>query len=232
MRLPGRAWLEFDVRPNHGGSVVRQTAVFDPRGVGGRAYWYLTCPLHKIVFAGMLKAIIAAGIRMTGCQSATWRPSLARQLAWLFGLLTICFAAAGIGGVLTSTSVGDWYQALEKPRWTPPDWVFGPVWSVLYALMGIAAWFVWRKGGWTASRTSLLLFGVQLVLNVAWSAIFFALRSPGLAMAEIVILWLAIVATAISFWGRSSIAALLFVPYLAWATFATLLNFAIWRMHA
>lgn len=232
MRLPGRAWLEFEVQPTVTGSQIRQTAMFDPVGLAGLAYWYVVFPLHQIVFAGMLHGIVRAGREIADANVKPWRPSRVRQTAWLLGLVALCLVAAGVGGTVTSSSVGDWYQTLNKPSWTPPDWVFGPVWTALYLLMALAAWLVWRRGGWHVSRVSLRLFGLQLALNVSWSAIFFGMRSPGLAFAEIVILWLAIVATAISFWGRSTAAALLFTPYLTWTTFAALLNFAIWRMNS
>lgn len=143
----------------------------------------------------------------------------------------ICFIVAGLGGAVTSSSVGEWYQSLRKPANTPPDWVFGPVWSVLYLLMAISAWLVWRQGGWSKSPGALGLFALQLVLNFLWSAIFFGLRSPGAAVAEIVVLWLAILATAIAFWRRSKIAGGLLLPYLAWTSFAAWLNFAIWRLN-
>ena len=232
MRLPGRAWLEFEVQPTTNGSQIRQTAIFDPVGLAGLVYWYLVYPLHQIVFAGMLHGIVKAGHEVAEGNAEPWRPSRSRQTAWLLGLVAICFAAAAAGGALTSTSVGDWYQTLKKPSWTPPDWLFGPVWTALYFLMALSAWLAWRRGGWLASQVSLGLFGLQLMLNVSWSAIFFGMRSPGLAFGEIVILWLAIAATAVSFWGRSATAALLFTPYLAWTTFAALLNFTIWRMNS
>jgi tryptophan-rich sensory protein len=177
----------------------------------------------------MLRGIVRAGREFVDDQVEPWQPSCARQTAWLLGLVAICFAVAAAGGAITSTSVGDWYQTLKKPSWTPADWLFGPVWSALYFLMALSAWVVWRRGGWRASQVSLGLFGLQLMLNVAWSAIFFGMRSPGFAFGEILILLLAIAATAVSFWGRSTTAALLFTPYLAWTTFAALLNFAIWR---
>ena len=180
----------------------------------------------------MLRGIVRAGREFVDTNTEPWRPSRARQTAWLLGLVAICFAAAAAGGAVTSTSVGDWYQTLTKPSWTPPDWLFGPVWTALYFLMALSAWLVWRRGGWRASRVSLGLFGLQLMLNVGWSAIFFGMRSPGFAFGEILILLLAIAATAVSFWGRSATAALLFTPYLAWTTFAALLNFAIWRMNS
>ena len=230
MRLPGRAWLEFEVQPTGNGSQIRQTAIFDPVGLAGLAYWYVVYPLHQIVFAGMLHGIVKAGREMLDTNAVPFRPSRARQAVCLLSLVAICFAAAGAGGAITSVSVGDWYQTLKKPSWTPPDWLFGPVWTVLYFLMALSAWLVWRRGGWFASRGSLALFGLQLILNVGWSVIFFGMRSPGFAFGEILILWLAIAATAISFWGQSTSAAIMFTPYLVWTTFAALLNFAIWRM--
>lgn len=232
MRLPGRAWLEFEVQPTTSGSQIRQTAMFDPVGLAGLAYWYLVYPLHQVVFAGMLRGIVRAGRELVDTNTEPWRPSRMRQAAWLLGLVAICFAAAGAGGVVTSVSVGEWYQTLKKPSWTPPDWLFGPVWTTLYMMMAVAAWLVWRRGGWSAARAPLSLFALQLGLNVGWSAIFFGFRSPGLAFTEILILWLAIAATTVSFLGRSILAALLFVPYLAWTTFAAFLNLAIWRMNA
>jgi uncharacterized protein YbjT (DUF2867 family)/tryptophan-rich sensory protein len=232
MRLPGRAWLEFEVQPMTGGSQVRQTAIFDPVGLGGLMYWYLVYPLHQMVFAGMLNAIVKAGCETADARAKPWQPSGARQVAWLLVLIAICLAAAGVGGALTSISVASWYPTLEKPSWTPPGWLFGPVWTVLYLLMACSAWLVWRRCGWNRSRTSLGLFGLQLALNVAWSAIFFGMRSPGFALLELLALWLAIAATTVSFWGKSTAAALLLTPYIAWTSFAGLLNLAIWRMNS
>ncbi|HVT28933.1 MAG TPA: DUF2867 domain-containing protein [Lacipirellulaceae bacterium] len=231
MRLPGRAWLEFEVEPTASGSQIRQTAMFDPVGLAGPTYWYLIYPLHQIVFAGMLRGIVRAGRELEDTTSEPWRPSRARQAAWLLLLVAFCFAAAGAGRAVTSASVGDWYQTLKKPSWTPPDWLFGPVWTSLYMMMAVAAWLVWRRGGWSPSRAPLSFFALQLGLNVGWSAIFFGFRSPGLAFTEILILCLAIAVTTVSFLGRSRLAALLFVPYLVWTTFAAFLNFAIWRMN-
>ena len=231
MRLPGRAWLEFEVDPTTSGSQIRQTAIFDPVGLAGLAYWYLVYPLHQIVFAGMLHGIVKAGREMMDTNAVPWRPSRARQTAWLLSLGAICFAAAGAGAAVTSISVRSWYQTLDKPSWTPPDWLFGPVWTALFSLMAIAAWLVWRRGGWSKSRAVLGIFGLQLALNVCWSAIFFGLLNPGLAFGEILLLLMAITATAVGFWGRSTAAALMLTPYLAWTTFAAVLNFAIWRMN-
>ena len=164
--------------------------------------------------------------------AGTWRPTPTRQAAWLVGFVLLCFAAAGLGGAATSSSVNGWYQTLARPDWAPPDWLFGPVWTTLYLMMGVAAWLVWRTGGWSARLIPLGWFCVQLALNVGWSVLFFWLQRPGWAFAEIVLLWLAIIATAFAFWKESSAAALLLAPYLAWTTFAAVLNFAIWRLNA
>ncbi len=152
------------------------------------------------------------------------------QAAALAGFLAICFAAAAAGGVLTAMSVETWFPQLTKPSWAPPNWVFGPVWSALYAAMAVAAWLVWRRAGRDA-RASLVLFGIQLALNVAWSGLFFGLRSPGLAFFELIVLWIAIAATLTAFSRWSRVAGALLVPYLAWVTFAGALNFAIWRLN-
>jgi tryptophan-rich sensory protein len=230
MKLPGRAWLEFEVEPTSKGSLIRQTAIFDPVGLTGLAYWYTIYPLHKFVFSGMLN-----GIAMTARHSTTattWQPTALRQAVLLLGFIAICFAAAGLGAAATATSVGGWYQTLAKPSWNPPDWLFGPVWSVLYFLMAVAAWLVWRRGGWSASRSALTWFGIQLALNVLWSVVFFGLQQPGFAFAEIIALWLAILATMVAFRGKSVAATILMVPYLAWSTFAAVLNFELWRMNS
>ena len=118
-----------------------------------------------------------------------------------------------------------------NPTWTPPDWLFGPVWTALYLMMAIAAWLVWRRAGWPSVKGPLGWFAAQLVLNVGWSAIFFGLQLPGAAFAEMFLLWLAITATIIAFWNRSVFAAWLLVPYLGWTTFAAVLNAAIWRLN-
>ena len=147
-------------------------------------------------------------------------------------LLVVCFAAAGIGGAVTTPKIGTWYATLVKPSWNPPNWIFGPVWSALYVCMAIAAWLVWRQNGFSGAAVPLTLFGVQLALNVLWSCLFFGLQNPGLAFLEVVVLWMAIAATMVLFWRRSVIAGTLFVPYLAWVTFASVLNFTIWRLNA
>lgn len=146
----------------------------------------------------------------------------------LGGWLLLCFAAASFGAIF---GPGNWYSSLRKPSWNPPAWIFGPVWSALYTMMAVAAWLVWRQGGWAKQRKRLGIFLVQLALNALWTPLFFGLHSPGVAFAEIVLLWLAIAATIIAFLSASRAAALLLAPYLAWVSFAAALNFALWKLN-
>jgi tryptophan-rich sensory protein len=146
----------------------------------------------------------------------------------LLGWLALSFAAGFVGSRFTPS---EWYQQLVKPSWTPPGAVFGPVWSVLYIMMGVAAWVVWRNGDFSRVVTPLTLFIFQLVLNALWSYLFFGLRRPDLAYVDIVILWVLIVLTTITFWRVSAAAGALLIPYLAWVTFASFLNLAVWRLN-
>lgn len=143
-------------------------------------------------------------------------------------ILLLCLATGGLGAAWTNLSVATWYADLQKPSWNPPNWVFGPVWTALYVMMAVAAWLVWRERGLSWGKAPLALFAVQLVLNAAWSGLFFGLRNPGLALVEIALLWSAIVATAVSFSRISGWAAGLLVPYLGWVSFAAVLNGVIW----
>ena len=154
-----------------------------------------------------------------------------RGVVGLVVAIAIVFAAAAAGGTATSSSVGTWYAGLQKPSFNPPAWVFGPVWSVLYLTMAVAAWLVWLKRGFADAQLPLALFGLQLALNMAWSVLFFGLRSPGLGMADIVLLWLAIVATLVAFWRVSPTAGALLLPYLAWVSFAAVLNYSLWTLN-
>jgi tryptophan-rich sensory protein len=156
--------------------------------------------------------------------------SRSRQILGLMLFVAACFAAATMGAVVTSRSVQSWYQRIAKPIWTPPDSIFAPVWTTLYFLMAISAWLVWRKRGLMSLEMGL--FFSQLTLNVAWSGIFFGLRQPGLAFAEILLLWLLIALTAWQFMRTSTLACVLFVPYLAWTSFAAALNYAIWGLNS
>ena len=126
---------------------------------------------------------------------------------------------------------GDWYRHLVKPRWCPPDWLFAPVWSVLYLCIAASGWLVWRDAGAGAAQ-ALTIYGVHLVLNALWSTIFFGLRRPGIAFIEIVCLCLSIVATIVAFHALDALAAYLLVPYLLWVSFAVGLNFRIWQLNA
>ena len=149
----------------------------------------------------------------------------------LCGFVAASFTAAAIGGTATSRAVRDWYPTLVKPAWNPPAWLFGPVWTVLYLAMAVAAWLVWRRAGWAGARLALTLFMVQLTLNAAWSIIFFGLRNPGAAVVEVMVLWAAILGTLVLFWQVSVPAGILFIPYLTWVSFAAVLNFSIWRLN-
>jgi len=144
--------------------------------------------------------------------------------------IAVCLGAAGLGSLLTTPALRPWYADLSKPTWTPPNWLFGPVWTLLFIAMAIAAWLVWQKIGLKSAPMQLFL--LQLLFNVAWSALFFGLRSPGLAFAEIVLLWLAILATSIQFWKAVPVAGWLLLPYLMWVAYAAALNFPIWRLNA
>lgn len=152
------------------------------------------------------------------------------QIIGLPAWLAVCFAAAGIGAV-ASVQAGAFYARLARPDWAPPASVFGPVWTVLYALMGIAAWLVWRERGFVAARPALGLFLAQLAVNALWSWLFFAWHLGGAAFFDILLLWLLIVATIAGFWQVRLLAAVLMAPYLAWVSFAAALNLAVWQMN-
>lgn len=151
-------------------------------------------------------------------------------MRWIVALFffALTFAVAFFGARFQP---GSWYAALDKPSWTPPNAVFGPVWTLLYVLMALAAWLVWKRLGWRAGALPLGLYFGQLALNGAWSWLFFGAHLPGWAFADIVLLWLAIVATAVAFWPASRAAALMLMPYLVWVSYAAALNLALWRMN-
>jgi tryptophan-rich sensory protein len=154
-----------------------------------------------------------------------------RDLAGLAFWVALCLGVSAIGGAITRTSVLDWYQGLSKPWFNPPDWVFAPVWISLFILMGVSAWLVWRRTGFGRGQLPLASFGVQLALNLAWSLLFFGLRSVGWALVEIVVLWMAILTTVIGFYRVNALAGLLLVPYLLWSSFAVALTAAIWWLN-
>lgn len=152
--------------------------------------------------------------------------SLSSQFVGLLGWLLAAFAAAAVGAVASVDAVS-FYAQLSKPTWAPPAWLFGPVWSALYALMGVAAWLVWRSPGsrWVA----LGLFAAQLSVNALWSWLFFAWHRGALAAADVLVLLALIVATGAAFWRTSRLAAVLLMPYLLWVSFASALTWAVWR---
>jgi translocator protein len=146
----------------------------------------------------------------------------------LAGFVALCLVVGALGGWATADAVVQWYPTLNKPSWTPPNWLFGPVWTVLYIMMGVAAWLVWRQPD---SRAVLLLWAGQLALNLAWSVMFFGARSPGLGLLVIVLMWLAIAATLFAFAFKSRLASFLLLPYLCWVSFALALNAAIFMLN-
>lgn len=156
--------------------------------------------------------------------------SLNQQVLGLIGWLLGSFAAGSVGAI-ASERAASFYGQLSQPAWAPPAWLFGPVWSVLYLLMAVAAWLVWRRHGFEGARTALWLFITQLFANALWTWLFFVLNRGLLALAEIVVLLLLIAATIAAFWPLQRLAALLLVPYLAWVSFATALTLSLWRLN-
>jgi len=153
-----------------------------------------------------------------------------KQVLGLAGWLLASFVAGGLGSFASINAAG-FYRQLVQPSWAPPPWLFGPVWSVLFILMGVSAWLVWRQHGFHGAGSALKLYAGHLVANALWSWLFFAWRQGALAFVEIVVLWLLIAAVIVAFWRLHRVAALLLVPYLAWVSFAAALNFALWRLN-
>lgn len=155
--------------------------------------------------------------------------SLGRRVLGLVAWVTLSFSP-GLTAVFVSP--GGWYAKLHKPVWNPPSWLFGPVWSLLYLCMGVAAWLVWQRGGWRGQKVPLGLFLVQLALNALWTPLFFGLHQPGWAFIEILALLLVLSATFGCFFRAYRVAGWLLIPYLAWTTFAAALNLANWRLNS
>ncbi|MBC8127765.1 MAG: tryptophan-rich sensory protein [Gloeobacteraceae cyanobacterium ES-bin-144] len=156
------------------------------------------------------------------------RHTTSHSLLSLCGWLFLTFTAASSGYFVRPDG---WYAALNKPSWNPPSWLFGPAWTLLYILMAVAAWLVWKEGGWKKQGTALGLFLLQWALNALWTPLFFGLHRPDLALLDIALLWASIIATLIAFLRVKRAAGLLLIPYLVWVTFAAFLNFTIWRMN-
>ncbi len=170
---------------------------------------------------------------IVGCPpNLTWvslvNRSTRAQLLGLGGWLFLSFLAAGTGAVASVRSE-EFYGQLVRPEWAPPSSLFGPVWTVLYILMAVAAWLVWCERGFSGARTALWLYLIQLVANALWTWLFFAWRQGTLAFVEILVLWVLIVATIIAFWRVHKLAAVLLLPYLGWVTFASMLTYAVWQ---
>lgn len=157
--------------------------------------------------------------------------SIVRDLPML-GVFVLLVAAVALSGAqFTPSADPAWYAGLRKPSFNPPDWLFAPVWTMLYILIALSAWLVWRPGGRAGARTALVWWGAQLALNAAWTPIFFGAHRIGLALIVIVALIVAIAGTILAFRRHSALAAAMLVPYLAWVCFATILNASIWRLN-
>ncbi|MGD9356188.1 MAG: tryptophan-rich sensory protein [Chromatiales bacterium] len=150
-----------------------------------------------------------------------------QQFTGLIGWFIVSFAV----GAIASIEARSFYAGLEQPDWAPPGWLFGPVWTLLFALMAIAAWLVWRNGGFRTNRIALSLFLTQLAFNALWSWLFFAWRLGGPAFADILLLWVLILATLVAFWRAERLAGILLLPYLLWVSFAAFLNYAVWQLN-
>jgi len=155
-----------------------------------------------------------------------------KELSALLIAFAACYGAAAIGAIFSVQGVSEWYATLAKPRWTPPAWLFGPVWTVLYAMMAISVWTVWRLRDRHRIAAAVAAFAVQLALNAAWSPLFFGAHNPGAALADILLLLVALVVTIRLFAEKSVVAAWLLVPYILWVSFASVLNLAIWRLNS
>ena len=156
------------------------------------------------------------------------------KLLSVFGLvawLLVTFLVAAVGSRATMPAIPGWYAGLVKPWFTPPGWLFGPVWTALYAMMAVAAWLVWRKAGFSGAGLALGIFLAQLILNGMWSVVFFGNHNIGGALLVIGLLWLGILATLLLFWRQAPVAGWLLVPYLAWVSFASVLNYALWTLN-
>lgn len=163
------------------------------------------------------------GVRMASSPSSRYDA--------LIGFIGVTAVAAIVGSVATFRNVATWYPTLAKPSWTPPSALFGPVWTVLYVAMAVAAWRVWRGQTGRAAKAVLRSYLAQLMLNALWSVLFFGLRRPDLALFDITALWVVIVVILVRFWPADRIAGALWAPYVAWVSFAAALNGAVWHLN-
>ena len=154
--------------------------------------------------------------------------NLTKSILGAIAALVLTFGAGYVG---SRFPVDEWYAELVKPSWNPPNWLFGPVWTTLYLLMAIAAWLVWRRSGFAGAAIPLGMFLLQLVLNAAWSWLFFGRHAMGTALAEIILLWIAILVTLVGFWRLNAVSGILMLPYLLWVSFAAFLNYTLWRLN-
>lgn len=149
----------------------------------------------------------------------------------LIAFILLCLIVEVIGSLSTKEIVSTWYPTLIKPSWTPPDWVFGPVWFCLYMMIAVSGWLIYRSEYSDKRFVALILYGIQLALNFIWSFLFFSLRSPALGLIDIVLLCLLIILTIIKAWPVNSLGSLLLIPYLIWVLYATSLNAGIWLLN-
>jgi len=197
--------------------------------------WPVLLPAFALTACWLAKSSLGSSPEIPLTDPPSTEPAMSRlpikqQMPGLLGWLLVTAVAAAIGGA-ASMQAGGVYTEMVRPEWAPPGQVFSPVWMVLYALMAIAAWLVWRVDGWRGARTALTLYLVQLVFNALWSWLFFGWRLGGWAFAEILLLWLAIVATLLAFWRIRPLAGALLLPYLAWVSFAAFLNYTVWQLN-
>ena len=153
------------------------------------------------------------------------------EVRGLLAFVALCLGISAIGGWITAGSVATWYRTLQKPFFNPPDWLFAPVWTVLYLMIAVAGWRVWRAHGFAGARSAMAAYATQLALNLAWSFLFFGGRMIDVALAEIVLLFAAIIVNAVLFWRIDRVAGWILAPYAAWVAFAGVLNLALWRLN-
>ena len=168
---------------------------------------------------------------MTPLKPDKYTPKKHWDIPGLCLFISLCLLVSGLGGAITSNTVDTWYQGINKPSFNPPDWVFAPIWITLYVLMGIAAWRIWRKSSPKKIVIPLAVFSIQLALNLIWSFLFFGIQRIDLALFEIVTLLIVIIANTVLFWRVDRLAGIFLIPYIAWVTYAMILNASIWILN-